>query len=127
MTNSNLVACKTGRSAGFAPVCGLRALEDLTGVDANLTPHVQIIGPIAHQPTGFDFLANVMGRGSSMARGERHKLDAAADEERVGGHEEGVGALTHEGGESRLDFAAGAGVEDLNLQSNGARSFREVS
>jgi hypothetical protein len=65
-----------------------------------------------------------MGRGNSIARRERHKLDAPADEERVGRHEEGVDALAHESGESRLDFAAGAGLEDLNLQSNDARSFR---
>src|ERR1700738_324172 len=35
-------------------VSGLRAFEDLTGVDADLTIHVENIGPIAHQPTGFD-------------------------------------------------------------------------
>ena len=41
--------------------------------------------------------------------------------------EEGVGALAHESGEGRLDFAAGAGVEDLNLQSHGTGGFRYVS
>jgi hypothetical protein len=35
-------------------VGGLHALEDLTGVDTDLTNHVWNIGPIAHQPTGFD-------------------------------------------------------------------------
>ena len=39
-------------------VGGLRALEDLTGVDADLTIHVQSIGPIAHQPTDFDNLTS---------------------------------------------------------------------
>jgi hypothetical protein len=32
-------------------VGGLRALEDLTGVDADPTKHVQPIGPVAHQPS----------------------------------------------------------------------------
>ena len=62
-----------------------------------------------------------------MARRERRKLDAPADEERIGGDEEGVGPVTHEGGKGRLDFAAGAGVEDLDLQSDGACSFRYLS
>ena len=48
-----------------------------------------------------------------MARRERRKLDAPADEEPVGGDEEGVGPVAHEGGEGRLDLAAGAGVENL--------------
>ena len=62
-----------------------------------------------------------------MARRERRKLHAPAGEEAVGGDEEGIGALAREGGESRIDLAAGAGVEDLNLQSEGAGGFRYVS
>ena len=62
-----------------------------------------------------------------MARRERRKLDAPAGEEPVGGDEEGIGPVAHEGGEGCLDLAAGAGVEDLNLQSEGACSFRYVS
>src|SRR4029453_12251899 len=42
MTNSNLVDCMTGRSAGFAPL--------RTDVTPTVTIHLQIIGPIAHQP-----------------------------------------------------------------------------
>jgi hypothetical protein len=57
----------------------------LTGVDANLTMHVQKIGPIAHQPADFGKLAKGIGRGNRMARRERRKLDAPAAEERVGG------------------------------------------
>ena len=34
-------------------VGGLRALEDLTGLEADLTPRVQNIDPIAHQSAGF--------------------------------------------------------------------------
>jgi hypothetical protein len=46
----------------------LRALENLTGVDTNLTPHAQIIGPVAHQPTGLDLFASGMGRWNPVAR-----------------------------------------------------------
>src|SRR6516165_511480 len=36
---------------------GLRALEDLTSVEADLTPRVRNIDPIAHQSAGFDFVS----------------------------------------------------------------------
>ena len=62
-----------------------------------------------------------------MACRERRKLDAPAGEERGGSNEECVGAVAHEGGEGRLDLLGRAGVEDLNLQSEGARRFRYVS
>jgi hypothetical protein len=35
-------------------VRGLGALEDTTGIDANLTIPIHNIGSVAHQPTGFD-------------------------------------------------------------------------
>ena len=62
-----------------------------------------------------------------MARRERRKLDAPAGEERVGCDEEGVGPVAHEGGEGCFDLAAGAGVEDLNLQSHGTSGVRYVA
>ena len=65
-----------------------------------------------------------MGRGNPKACRERHKLDAPAGEERVRGNEHGFGPIAHEGCKGRLDLAPGAGVEDLNLQSDGARRFR---
>ena len=91
----------------------LRPLEDLTGVNADLTIHPDIIGPIAHQPAGFDFLAKVIGRGNPMMRRKRRKLDAPADEECVGSDDKGLRTVTHEGGEGCLDLAAGAGLEDV--------------
>jgi hypothetical protein len=62
-----------------------------------------------------------------MARRECRKLNASAGEERVGSNEERVGPVAYEGGEGRLDLAAGAGVEDLNLQAEGACSFGYLS
>src|SRR5262249_38827687 len=104
-----------------------RALEDLTGVDPDLTIIVEKIGPVAHQPAGFDKLTSAIGCGNPIVRRERRKLDAPAAEERVGGNEESVGPVAHERGEGRLDLAAGAGVDDLNLQSECACGFRHVS
>ena len=51
----------------------------------------------------------------------------AAVEEGIGGNEQGIGLLAPEGGEGRLDLAAGAGVEDVSLQSENAGRFRYVS
>ena len=62
-----------------------------------------------------------------MARRERRQLDAPAREEHVGSDEQGVGALARESGKGRIDLAAGAGVEDLDLQSHCAGGFRYVS
>src|SRR5262249_56330580 len=49
-------------------VGGLRALEDLTGIDADLTPRVQKIGPIAHQQARFGHLSRGTTRGNPVAR-----------------------------------------------------------
>jgi hypothetical protein len=51
-------------------------------------------------------------------------LHAAADEEPVGSDEKGVGPLAHNGYEGGIDLVAGAGVEHLTLQPDGACSFR---
>src|SRR6516165_10511043 len=104
----------------------LRALEDLTGIDADLTKTVRSVSRIAHQPSHFDALASGMSRRNPVVRRERRQLDAAADEEPVAADEKGVGLVAHEGGEGRLDLAPRAGIEELNLQSDGTRSFRYV-
>jgi hypothetical protein len=93
MTNSNLVDCKTGRSAGLAP------LKILTGVGADPTIHIRTIGRVGHQPAGFDSLARGIGRGNPIARRGRRKLNAPAREEHVASDMQSVGALAHEGGE----------------------------
>jgi hypothetical protein len=54
-------------------------------------------------------------------------LDAPGDKEDVGGNEQGVGPVAREGGKGRLDLALSAGVDDLNLQSDGAGGVRDVS
>ena len=69
----------------FAPHCWrvrVLALEPIR--------RASIIGPIAHQPAGFDNLARVIGRGNPIACCERRKLDAPGGNEGVTGDEEGV-------------------------------------
>jgi hypothetical protein len=102
-------------------------LENLTAVAANLTIHVQKIGPVAHQPTDFDNLASGIGCGNPMVRRQRSELDAPIYKEPVGGNEESVSPIAREGGEGCLDLATGAGVEDLSLQAEGAGRFRSLA
>ena len=62
-----------------------------------------------------------------MAHREHRKLHAPAREEGIAGDEQGIGPLAPKRREGRLDLAAGAGVEHLNLQSEGACGFRYIS
>ena len=62
-----------------------------------------------------------------MARRQVDQLDAPAGEEGVAADEQRVGPLAHKRCEGRIDLAAGAGVEDLDLQPHGARSRFHVS
>ena len=55
------------------------------------------------------------------------KLMPPDDEKWICGDEEGVGPLAHKSCEGRIDLAAGAGVEDLDLQPDGASSSFHVS
>ena len=54
-------------------------------------------------------------------------MDTPAGEKAVAADEEGVGPLAHKIREGRIDLAAGAGVEDLDLQPYGASSRFHVS
>ena len=62
-----------------------------------------------------------------MAHRQKRQLETPAVEEGVGADEKGVGPLAHKSREGRIDLAAGAGVEDLDLQSHGAGSRFHVS
>jgi hypothetical protein len=62
-----------------------------------------------------------------MARGQGGELHPPAGEEAVAANEECVGPLACEGCESRIDLAAGADVEDLDLQTDRAGSRLHVA
>ena len=59
-----------------------------------------------------------------MAGRQRDEPIAPLVEERVAADQNGAGPLLDDAGESHVEATLGAGVEDINLQSNGARSFR---
>ena len=108
-------------------VRGLGALEDATGIDADLTIGIRKAGAVAHQPAGFGIFTRRICRGDRMARRQVGQLDTPAGEKGVAADEEGVGPLARKRCEGRIDLAAGAGVEDLDLQPHGARSRFHVS
>src|SRR5262249_10539943 len=89
--------------------------------------HLQIIGPIAHKQACFDHLTVGTTSRYPVARRQRDKLAATAGEEPVRGNEQGISPVAYDRGEGRVDFAAGAGVEGLNLQSDGACRFRYLA
>ena len=62
-----------------------------------------------------------------MTRRQIDQLNTSADEEAVATNEEGIGPLASKGCEGCIDLAAGAGVEDLDLQPHGASSRVHVS
>ena len=121
MTSSNL------RRLHDRQVRGLGALEDAAGIDADLTIRIRNVGSVAHQPADFGIFARRICRGDRVARRQVDQLDTPAGEEGVGADEEGVGPLARKSCEGRIDLAAGAGVEDLDLQPHGAGSRFHVS
>src|SRR5262249_10875831 len=105
----------------------LRSLEDATGIGPNLTVRIRNFGSIGHQPAGFGIVAIGISRGNPIACRQSGKLHAAAGEEGVVANEKSIGSLAHKTCEGRINLAAGAGVEKLDLQSHGASSRLHVS
>src|SRR5215831_2838864 len=108
-------------------VRGLGPLEDAAGIDTGLTPCILNVGTVAHQPAHFGNFTRRICRGNRVARRQVGKLHPPTGEKRVGDNEERVGPLAYKSCEGRINLVDGAGVEDLDLQSNGARSRFHVS
>src|SRR5262249_25790726 len=100
----------------------LRALEDATGIDADLTIHIHNVASVGHQPAGLGKFTVPIYRGEPVAPRQEDQRDTPSVEEGVVADEEGVGPLAHKSCEGRIDLPAGTGVEDLDLQSHGAGS-----
>src|SRR5262249_56388158 len=96
------------------------AFEDGAGIAADRAIHIHNVASIAHQSAGLGKFTVPIYRGKSVAPRQEDELDTPSVEECVVADEEGVGALARNSREGRIDLAAGAGVEDLDLQSHGA-------
>jgi len=77
MTNSNLVGCTTGKSAGFSP------LRIRTGIDTSLTMGVGPVYSVAHQAPGLRQIREI-GNSRALCGGlpawQAARLEPAAEE-----------------------------------------------
>jgi len=85
------------------------------------------VGTITHQPADFGDFTLRIGRGEPVECRKLGELDMAAGKVGSLPDEEGIVPLARDGFESGFDLPAGVGVEDLDLQSHGARSRWRVS
>ena len=105
----------------------LGALEDLSGVNADLAIGSREARSIADQAAGRGEFAPLIDRRNGMACRQRHELLAPAVEERIGADDERAGMQLDEGREGGVDLAFGAGLQDMELQPLRARRLLHVS
>ena len=100
----------------------LGALEDLPGVDSDLTPDRSDIGSIADQaPCADEFLQLICRRNGVTCR-QRYDPFALSEKEGIGVDDESVGVLLGNRGESGVKITVVAGLHDKEL--NPLRSRR---
>src|SRR6516165_2352451 len=93
----------------------LGPLEKTARIAAELAIRIRQAPSIAHQPTDFRHLTHRICRGYPVDCRQLGQLDPPASEKRVTADQQRVGSLTHKASEHRLDFAASACVDDLDL------------
>src|SRR5262245_14946716 len=101
-------------------ISGLVTLEDAAEIDTNLTKRIHNVGSVTHQPADFGKLTQPIYRGDGVARRQVDQLGTPGVKKGVDADEDGFWPLAHKSGEGRIDLAAGASVEDLDLQSHRA-------
>src|SRR5262249_9481983 len=111
----------------YRQVWGLGALEDLAGIDADLPVHLWEEGSVAHQPADLGIVAQRINRRNRIAHREQGKLNAPAVEESVAADKKGVELLARKRGEGRINLAARAGIEHVDLQPGRAAPGLQVS
>src|SRR5262249_60145984 len=82
----------------------LRALEDATGVDPNLTKPTDNVRSVAHQPTDFPVIAHRVDRREPVECCQLGQLDPSTVQERGDPDEEGIGALATDSFEGGIDL-----------------------
>src|SRR5262249_41438077 len=97
------------------------------GVDANLAISVSRAGPVAHQPAGRRELAKMISGRDCVADGQRSNLIAPAGEERVGADNKRSSLQTDHGLKDYIQVALGAGIQEMELQSQLVRCRLEIS
>src|SRR5262245_24890431 len=82
---------------------------------------------VAYKAPGFTNFTRAGYHGKPLTRRRVGKLHPPAGEKGVAGDEECVGASTYKTCEGRIDFPAGAGIEDIRLQSHCASSRFDIA
>src|SRR5262245_51059179 len=76
--------------------------------------------PITLIEVPFSFVASKVQRGNRMACREHHKLRGANEKERIGRDQERINVHLGKPCKGRIDVGNGAGVQDIDLLSDGA-------
>jgi hypothetical protein len=94
-------------------VSGIDALENSTGVNTAFLIALTQHRSIAHQPTGFDELADFVDRRDRMTCRKRDKVLAPTGEEWVRADEKRIRPLLDKRREDRIEIVLGDGIEDI--------------
>src|SRR6516164_5906784 len=82
----------------------LRAFEDATDINANLTVTIDYVGPIAHQTPDFGVVTQCVRRWEVMECRQLCQLDAPAVKKRACRNENRIRPLATKGFESTIDL-----------------------
>src|SRR4051812_40243749 len=104
----------------------LLALEDAARIDAHLTISILQVRSVAHQTAGFSNSTRPKYRRASVASRQDCQLDTAAAKKRASADEQSIWPLVQKDCEGRIDLAAGAGVDHLDVQPHRASSCLDV-
>src|SRR5205814_5298413 len=94
---------------------GFGAIENLSGVGAELAPYACEARSIADQAARRRVFTPVIDRRNGMPCGQPHQLVESAVEERVAGDDQPAGIPLDEGCESTVDLAFDAGLQYMKL------------
>src|SRR6516225_5278244 len=108
-------------------ITGLFTFENAGGVDPGQTVSVGQVAAIAHQAAGGDELADFVDRRDRVTDGKRGELFAAGGEKRMGANDEPACSQSDQVCEHRIEVALSAGVQDMELQAEGAGRRLQVS
>src|SRR5262249_15558088 len=92
----------------------LCAFKNTSDVNANLSVCVRQAGSVANQAAAGDEFAREVNRGNCMACRKYDELICSGEEEWIARDEKRVDLLLGDGGERRVDFVAGASVQDMD-------------
>jgi hypothetical protein len=96
----------------------LLPMEDAAGVNAHLPIRIGKISPVANQAAPRGERTKLVDRGHRVADGQRAEVFGSAIKERVTANNERACLLLGQVPKYGIDVAVGAGIQDLQLQSD---------